>query len=181
MQIITILKRLAYACSNPERMRFYKGLLQPRDDYFLRYFGHQYGILSPVPLDAVFPNIDDQSICINYLSALVTGTSLSVEELVILIAITKEVGINKFCEIGTFNGVTAANVAENNSESANDRPTKKPVCFRALKVRTLMLPTANRLACILIFLRALTGFDRCGLTPIPLNGRRLGGHLMLFL
>ncbi len=101
-----------------ERQDFYLGLMFPKDDYYLRYFGHQYGKAKRKTLTGIFPQISEiKNITIKNYFDLVSGTSLEVNELVVLVLLARFCGARDICEIGTFNGNTALNLAVNIPES----------------------------------------------------------------
>lgn len=107
-----LLKRIAGVLASPGQRRLYRGLLLPRDDYVLRYHGHQYGRL--VPRDAVelFPALSSSTpVTVHNAAGFTPGTSLEVSELVLLLRLLDLVQAQRVLEIGTFTGLTTLNMA----------------------------------------------------------------------
>lgn len=112
------IRQVLYNLKNGRKRKFYLRLMFPRDDYHLRYFGHQWGKCPPQNITDVFPGIQTVGkITLLETFALVPGTSLEIGELSDLIAIALHTRAKNIIEIGTFNGQTALNLAANVPES----------------------------------------------------------------
>ena len=99
---------------NKELRNYHYGLLNPVDDFHLRYYGRQYGKIKRSRVSDFFPdivNITEVQI-LNYFG-FIPGTSIDVNELIILVSISKLFEVQNIIEIGTFNGNTALNLAYN--------------------------------------------------------------------
>lgn len=113
-----LLKRIAGVLASSGQRQLYRGLLLPRDDYVLRYYGHQYGRLVPHDVAELFPTLSSSaSATVHGLAGFTPGTSLEVSELVVLLRLLDTVQAQRVLEIGTFTGLTALNIAQHRPEA----------------------------------------------------------------
>ncbi|MBU0458746.1 class I SAM-dependent methyltransferase [Patescibacteria group bacterium] len=112
------LKTFLYNLKSRKKRKFYLDLMFPKDDYHLKYFGHQHGKAPRKFVAEIFPRIKKyQLINIHKYFDLDPGTSLEAKELVELISIAKYINAKEIIEVGTFNGCAALNLATNLPES----------------------------------------------------------------
>lgn len=77
--------------------------------------GFPWTRLRPTPLTAIFPDIDrvNDSLEVVHPFERTRGTSLELEELIVVLSIARFRGVRRALEIGTFDGNTALNLAVN--------------------------------------------------------------------
>lgn len=77
--------------------------------------GFPWTKLSPTPLANIFPGIDSshETIFVQNPFNRLRGTSVELDELMVILAIVREIHANKIIEIGTFDGNTTLNMALN--------------------------------------------------------------------
>ena len=101
-----------------DAVKFCWRMLLPVDPHVRHSHGWIWGKLPRLELNQVMPGIGSTSIVILEAYQRALGTTLDVEELASLLAIVKFVGAKKICEVGTFDGSTALNLAANTPPDA---------------------------------------------------------------
>jgi SAM-dependent methyltransferase len=92
--------------------------LLPKDPSVRRMAAWQYGELPRIEIGQIFPGIEHLGVTILNTFDRLEGTSLDVNEIIVLAAIAKFSNAKRIVEIGTFNGNTALNLAVNSPDDA---------------------------------------------------------------
>ena len=120
----TIPKTMIKAVRNPLRFinllwrRFFPFGIVPKDDTAYRIGSWNYGKLPRVKITEIFPGIEDSNVTIVKAFDRDTYMSPDFHELIYLSAVIKFVNAKNILEIGTFDGKTTLNIAENTADDA---------------------------------------------------------------
>ena len=130
--MITLIK---YIINNMLKLKLWLGSTKEIRHFMNRVLwekGYPWTKLSPTPLKNIFPNIDNSKykIIIKDPFNRCRGSSIELDELIVILEIAKYTNANKIIEVGTFNGNTAMNFALNVSASGKvvtlDLPPEGP-------------------------------------------------------
>jgi hypothetical protein len=124
-----------------------KIFLFPKDPEALRVGHWNYGKISVRPVTSIFPGIKNMNITILRAFDRITDTSLDILELFTLCAITKLNCAKHILEIGTYDGNTALNLAENSPDDSLVTTIDLPIDWNGqfeFKVPTLYLNVTKR-------------------------------------
>jgi hypothetical protein len=93
--------KLGYLLCSPREVSYYMNRV-------LWEFGHPSTKLSPTPLENIFLGIDSstEEVTVQYPFSRLRGTSVELDELMVILAIVKHVRAKEIIEIGTFDGNT---------------------------------------------------------------------------
>lgn len=118
-KLYKIIKNILAAIKDPGRViSFVWRRMFPSDSEASRIASWGYGNIPRVPITDVFPGIEKVDVMMLKVFNRAIGTSLDPQEILTLCAIAKFISAKNICEMGTYDGNTALNLAANSPADA---------------------------------------------------------------